>query len=206
MINRRQPSNGKCVLRDADIRQPLHAWLEEQYADESDTRILHEVPIPRPSARIDIAVVNGELSGFEIKSDLDCLRRLPRQIRSFSTVFDRMVVVTTPRQLQAVRNSVPEWWGIYLAQNDGTFRLNRKGRTNRIPSCENLLYLLTKEELLDVQDACGEIYCRKTAKRVDIIGALLSNISSLAIRSVVRNVLKKRPCNFHVTHISSTGG
>lgn len=87
------------LLRDLHIRKPLHHWLLAAHADCPDTEILHELKIPRPSARIDIAVVNGEICGFEIKSDVDSLARITRQERAFSAVFDRVSIVITPTSL-----------------------------------------------------------------------------------------------------------
>jgi len=144
------PGKEPAQLKDSDIRGPLHIWLEQQHVCDVDTNIIHELPIPRPSARVDIALVNGELCGFEIKSDVDTLCRLPRQIASFSSVFDRVSIVTTSRHLKSVRHIVPKWWGICLANKDGTFSVRRKGSYNRNLNTENLLYLLSKNELSNV--------------------------------------------------------
>jgi hypothetical protein len=97
------------MLRDADIRGHLETWIRSLHS-ETPTVILHELKIPRPSARVDIAVVNGELSAFEIKSDVDSLFRLPRQVLSFDSVFDRVSLVTTEKHLQRARAVIPRWW------------------------------------------------------------------------------------------------
>src|SRR5271156_2900941 len=68
-------------FRDSQIRKPLHYWLVRKFSGHSDTEILHELKMPRPSGRVDMAVINGRLCGFEIKSDFDSLSRLPRQVR-----------------------------------------------------------------------------------------------------------------------------
>src|ERR1700733_1041930 len=96
-------------FRDPELRKPLHKWLERKFLAHDDTEILHELRMPRPSGRVDIAVVNGRLAGFEIKSDFDSLSRLPRQVRAFSAVFDEMCVVTTPRHSADAKKIIPSW-------------------------------------------------------------------------------------------------
>ena len=73
-------------LRDPQIRRPLHYWLQRKFSSHGDTEILHELKMSRPSGRVDVAVINGRLCGFEIKSDFDSLSRLPRQVRAFSAI------------------------------------------------------------------------------------------------------------------------
>lgn len=140
-------------LRDSDIRQPLHRWLLDQHHNDPETSVIHELKLPRPSARVDLAVVNGELAGFEIKSDVDSLARLPRQILSFNRVFDRVCVVTTKRHAQAVRRSVPRWWGIAIAKGEGgevKFKSVRLGRQNPQPDIIALLHALYLPELRSI--------------------------------------------------------
>ncbi|MDH7804603.1 sce7726 family protein [Rhizobium sp. AN70] len=89
---------------DASIRTPLLAWLRQQHPDHLAAKMLEEFKMPRPSARIDVALVNGEMAGFEIKSDRDTLNRLTVQIPAFSKFFDRVSLVTTPRLLVSTQN------------------------------------------------------------------------------------------------------
>src|SRR5437868_5846718 len=97
-------------LRDSDIRKLLERWLQKKYSGHDETKIMHELRMQRPTGRVDIAVINGRLSGFEIKSDFDSLTRLPRQIRAFSAVFDDMCVVTTRRHVTNTQKLIPAWW------------------------------------------------------------------------------------------------
>ena len=64
-------------MRDRDVRQALLAHLAELHAGDPDTRIVEEMGVWCGTARIDVAVVNGELCGFELKSERDTLERLP---------------------------------------------------------------------------------------------------------------------------------
>ena len=66
-------------MRDIDVRQAVKSYLKALHEDDPATRIVEEMGIWAGSVRIDIAVINGELSGFELKSDSDTLQRLPLQ-------------------------------------------------------------------------------------------------------------------------------
>lgn len=180
------------TLRDSDIRKPLHRWLWEQHAQTEDTAILHELPIPRPSARMDIAVVNGEICGFEIKSDADRLTRLRYQQPAFSAICDKICLVVTSRHLKQSRTAIPQWWGIVLVQHsDGgvIFRSKRKPRENRTPNNRALLYLLTRAELKMILSAKGV----SKLPQSDLIEMAITTLDAAELRGRVREILKRRP-------------
>ena len=79
--------------------------------------VRHELGICAGKRRVDVAVINGELSGWEIKSDVDTLRRLAGQVTAYSSVLDRAVLVTTDRWLDHANSIVPEWWGVAVARD-----------------------------------------------------------------------------------------
>ncbi|MEY4093128.1 MAG: hypothetical protein RLZZ53_327, partial [Acidobacteriota bacterium] len=65
---------------DADVRALLREYLEDLHQD-TDTVVLEELGLHQGDVRMDVASVNAELSGFEIKSPSDTLARWPRQQR-----------------------------------------------------------------------------------------------------------------------------
>ena len=65
-------------MRDSEIRNTLRATLLSEHAGDPTAVVIDELGICQGSARIDMAVVNGSLNGYEIKSDLDTLARLPQ--------------------------------------------------------------------------------------------------------------------------------
>lgn len=181
-------------LRDRDIRQPLSQWLAKKHKKEPRTVILHELKIPRPSARIDIAVVNGELTGLEIKSDADDLSRLPRQIAAFSVFFDRVLVVSTLRHAAKLREALPNWWGISLVvaqKGELKFREQRRAEANPNPNTTALLYALTRAELAGILVSCGLKVDRNMKKDV-LVNYVVSEVSRTDIRSAAYNQMKAR--------------
>jgi hypothetical protein len=62
-------------VRDHEIRASLLATLERQFAGDPETLIVPEMHVHRGASGVDVAVVNGALRGYEIKSKRDTLER-----------------------------------------------------------------------------------------------------------------------------------
>src|SRR6266849_8615145 len=103
-------------MNDAQIRIATKQALFVQHRGDAETVIFDELGVQHGVARIDLAVVNGELHGFELKSDRDTLARLPEQVESYGRVFDRVTLVVEERHLRRAVEMVPEWWGIRVAR------------------------------------------------------------------------------------------
>jgi hypothetical protein len=182
-------------LRDGDIRRPLHLWLERQHQGCPDTGIIHELRIPRPSARADIAVVNGEMVGYEIKSDVDSLTRLPRQARAFNRVFDRAFVITTEKHVGRVETAVPSWWGIAVPSADDRgdrFKVLRQAGKNPAPSLEAALFILRKPELLSILDLHGIAKGMRERRHADLVTYAAFNIDADRLKYDLRQALRGR--------------
>lgn len=105
--------------RDIDIRASLHRSLQAEHADEiENTLILNELSLCQGDARIDVAVVNGAISGYEIKSESDTLERLPKQCETYNKVFDTITILTASKYIDGIIDIVPSWWGITRAEMD----------------------------------------------------------------------------------------
>nr|MBA2702680.1 sce7726 family protein [Blastocatellia bacterium] len=84
-------------MNDKQLRHAVKTKVLERYAGDPETRILDELGLRHGAARIDIAVVNGILHGFELKSDMDSLKRLPHQVQIYSSVLDKVTLVVGRR-------------------------------------------------------------------------------------------------------------
>ena len=103
-------------MNDYHIRSALMCELLSRHARDPNTLILEELGLKHGAARVDIAIVNHILHGFEIKSDRDTLRRLPEQIRVYNSVLDRVTLIVGYRHAYEAMQIVPEWWGVTLAE------------------------------------------------------------------------------------------
>ena len=87
--------------------------LKKQFPDGSDSLVINEFGCA--GSRVDVAVINGRLHGYEIKSDCDTLLRLESQVPAFSAVFDRITIVVGSRHVDNLSGCVPPWWGVIEA-------------------------------------------------------------------------------------------
>ncbi|HDR6217343.1 hypothetical protein ABH963_003750 [Bacillus sp. RC55] len=182
-------------LKDYHVREQLFKYLEEQYVNCSDTIIINELGICQGQSRVDVAVVNGIMHGYEIKSESDTLERLPRQIEYYNKVFDRVTIVVAVDYLEHVKKMVPKWWGIISVRNrHGEIKLKklRQGRANKKIDPFAVSQFLWKDEALEILKEKGlqRGYLSKP-KRV-ILEHLAETIEINELKDLVNLQLKQR--------------
>lgn len=151
------------LLNDAGVRNLLIDELQSLYKHDPETRIINELGINNGESRVDVAVVNGIIHGYEIKSDFDTLDRLPRQMDYYNKLFQRMTIVVSRKYYHQVCDLVPIWWGVKVISADGTRLIEkRKGRKQSSQDKDYLLRLLWKKDLEAFVDVLG--YPRKMKK------------------------------------------
>lgn len=126
-------SDTAVTLGDAEIRLILRETLRKRHREDGHTFLIEELGLCQGQVRVDLAVVNGILHGYEIKSDRDSLRRLPVQIQFYSRIFDKVTIVSGDRHLSEVVATVPCWWGIsklHSVRNSPELRTVRRCRSN----------------------------------------------------------------------------
>lgn len=141
------------TMRDADIREVLLKSLQDKYGNRPDTLVIEELGLCQGDSRVDVAVINGSIHGYEIKSEGDTLDRLPSQQDYYNRVLDCVTVVASSCHLSKVEKIVPSWWGLSEAEYKNKELLIRKIR----PDTQNsevdptaIVQLLWREEALDV--------------------------------------------------------
>jgi hypothetical protein len=107
-------------MRDKDIRQPLIRELRRSH--DTDTLLVDEFGLCQGDVRVDVAVINSALNGFEIKSDSDTLDRLPAQQHVYSKVLDTVTIVAGEKHVDGILKIVPEWWSVRSARLVGGTR------------------------------------------------------------------------------------
>lgn len=196
MLASKHDAERMSTTRDCDIRLALETKLVQDHGDEPDTLIRHEVGICAGKRRVDVALVNGELAGYEIKSDMDTLARLTGQAEAYGSVLDRAILVTTERHLDGALTMLPNWWGILVAHAEQS---NIRLETFRDPDFNDkhdafsLAQLLWREEALDELRSRGMGRGLSTKARHYVWIALVDAISVNDLRSIVRVRLKARP-------------
>lgn len=146
-------------LGDSDIRPALWERLRREHSRHADTILINELGLCRGRVRVDMAAVNGQLHGYEIKSDLDSLRRLATQVRLYSMVLDRVTLVVGDRYLTDAFSILPAWWGVVNVRRANTrirFKTVRRALNNpdRDPAAlVELLWLDETVALLEERNA-----------------------------------------------------
>jgi hypothetical protein len=180
---------------DQDVRVAVRHRLKCEHDGDEDTRIVEEMGIWNGTVRVDLAVINGELTGYEIKSARDTLTRLASQAALYNSVFDRVFLVAADRHIERANSEIPEWWGIISAISDGnavTLRTLRCGEVNPSLDAIQLARLLWREEILSVLEACGAARGYRSASR-EILSVRLADVLGIdTLAAEVRARLKGR--------------
>lgn len=183
-------------MRDADVRNAMMQRLLHSHRDDCTTRIVQEMGIWSGTVRVDIAVINGELAGVELKSDKDTLDRLPNQATFYSRVFDRMTLVVGSKHLEKALPLVPEWWGIVAASwKEDAISLEdyRTASVNPEPDPFLVAQLLWREEAIAALEDRGAAKGWKSKRVATLHRHLAETIPIDELRAVVRTNLKARP-------------
>jgi hypothetical protein len=182
-------------MNDYKIRTAIKNIEFKIHFEEKDTKVIDEMGMNLGNSIIDIAVINGSMMGYEIKSDVDTLRRLEGQISDYNKVFDFLNIVTSKKFAPTIKNHIPKWWGIIeVEEKDNQIKIyqRRKAKPNKNVSPYSLLQLLWKDELVDMIDRYGLNRSLKN-KPKKVVWAYLSEVLNIEIiKNDVRNYLKGR--------------
>lgn len=146
-------------------------------------------------SRVDVAVINGKLEGFEIKSDRDRLVRLPRQAAAYGRVFDRMTIVSCERHLARVMLSVPDWWGVEVVRSvQGVPRISRVRLPRANPGVESgaVVQLLWRDEVMAELERLDRAVGLRSKPRTVLWEVLADALPPRTLRAVVRDRLRSR--------------
>ena len=183
-------------MRDLDVRKALRRELDRQHAGDDHTRVVEEMGVWSGSVRVDIAVINGELCGFEIKSARDTLARLPSQELLYSQVFDRVTLVVAELHAAKASDMIPSWWGTLVATQDerGLVSLRECRPASENPAIDALQVarLLWRQEALAVLERHSLVKGYRSAPSDKLCRRLASELPLDTIRLEVRETLKAR--------------
>ncbi len=184
------------LTTDHEIREILKARLFAAFREDPETLILEELGLKHGATRVDVVVVNGCLHGFEVKSDRDSLKRLPRQVKMYSEILDYVTLVVGQRHTAKAEPTIPSWWGIQVAEHDqdGKVRLHevRQPLGNPAPDKLAIAKLLWRDEAISFLEEIGAADGIRSKPRRVVYARLAEVIPTEALRSRVRHQLKSR--------------
>lgn len=183
------------AMRGDEIRSRLKLALLTNGMLGDNALVIEELGLRHGAARIDLALVDGLLHGFEIKGQRDSLVRLRHQASVYNSVFDRVTLVTAPKHLTRAVRDVPAWWGLVVAsERDGAvaFEFIRLAGLNRRVDPVAQAKLLWRAEVLSLlaELGLGEGAARKP--RRELYELLAGSIGHARRRAKIHELLQSR--------------
>jgi len=139
---------------------------------------IFELPIGK--SRADLCKVNGISTAYEIKTDLDNLSRLNKQINDYLQIFENVYIICSRKKLSVIEKKILPPCGIYTytinRQGGISFNLNRHASISQTLNAENQLALLKKDEINKFfltnnqqykNDIINYVYTRYTPKYIN---------------------------------------
>jgi len=181
---------------DKEIREALHRKKLIRHHACEDTLVIDELGLAHAQARIDIAVINGCVHGYEIKSAMDSLTRLPRQMELYQACLEKLTIVCAPKHIDNVINIVPSWCGVILASKGprgGIYFSSVQTPTNN-PEVkrEQLAHLLWREEAHRLLEDFGVEPSKLRQPRKALYRELASLMSTREITTQIKYFMSQR--------------
>mgnify|MGYP000857569487 CR=1 FL=1 len=144
---------------DSEIRLALHAKRLRRLRDHPDTLVIDELGLAHARSRIDVAVINGCIHGYEIKSSKDTLDRLNAQVSIYRQTLQKLTIVAAPTHVAEVTLRTPEWCGVIEAakgvRGGIAFHLVRTAETNPEIDPVMMAHLIWRNEVIELLTELG---------------------------------------------------
>jgi len=164
-------------------------------SENPKSRVVDELELLRGVVRVDVAVITDTLHGYEIKSGLDNLDRLPHQQEAYGKVFERMTLVAHERHVEEAVKLVPKYWGlITVGERDGVPFANQIWPAGRNPNLDPLAMaqLLWREEALELMEYFDLGRGIKSKPRKVLWKALAASLTAEQLKAFVCFKLRTR--------------
>jgi len=183
-------------VRAGEIAVAVEARLRWQHCRRR-TVYRREWSIGVGSTRIDVAAINGSITGCEIKSAQDNFGRLASQVRLYSAVLDTAVLVVEGQAAtDRAARVLPGWWGIWSAcqsPNGADLQVVRTPGPNPAPEPLAIAQLLWRDEAFGVLEHSGLSAGLRKATRWRLWEVLAEQLTLPVLQREVREVIKARP-------------
>lgn len=179
--------------REAEIKARVLEALRSKGRLPCDATIASEYPLGRSGVRCDLAILTDRFTGIEIKSDADSLRRLSRQLDSYRSYFDHVIVVLSSRHYLTVDPAVVSGCEVWELNRFGRIKGARRsfGRLTESRCARRALTdLMTAKERISFErgamlagaqgaPTCEECFSRSFRLRFGATSAALQRAASL---------------------------
>jgi hypothetical protein len=181
---------------DQEIRAALHRKKLRSYHKADDVIIIDELGLSHAKVRIDVAVISAEVHGFEIKSSLDTLDRLPGQLEFYSKGLSRLTLVCADKHLAKAERIVPDWCGLVRAQKGLrggiAFETVRRARANPTVDAIHVAHLLWHSEAAELLEGFGASPRELKRSRLQLYIDLAAQMPIADLITAIRNFMVQR--------------
>ncbi len=144
----------------------------------------------------DLAMFNGESKAFEIKTEYDSTKRIEKQIRAYSRVFDKCYVVVPEEKFNLYMTTVEDTTGIIvLSYNRGHIHFNtyRDAVQNEHVDADTLIRCLRTKEFQNMVSAYyGQLPNVGAAEMFEACSEMMSRMPSPVLKTMFLTEMKKR--------------
>lgn len=181
---------------DFDIRSALHRKRFRRLKSHPHTLVIDELGLAHAKSRVDVAVINGCIHGYEIKSAKDRLHRLTSQIDVYRKTLHRLTIVAASKHLESILAEVPAWCGVIEAERGprGGIRFNvvRSARANPDIEPVMLAHLLWRVEVLQLLSRIGYTPKELRVPRKQLYQMLCEALTPREIAAAIRAFMMQR--------------
>ena len=181
---------------DAEIRAALHRKALRAFHRCNDTLVIDELGLAHAKARIDVAVINGSMYGFEIKSAADTLTRLPQQLDLYEQCLEKLTIVCAEKHIPGVRDLAPRWCGITKVTKGPrggiVFITVRKPKRNPNIQPYRLAHLLWRSEAVAILTQANASPKMLRAPRKTLYKSLAAKFSVAEITAFIKESMASR--------------
>lgn len=145
--------------------------------------------------RMDLGVINGTSTAYEVKTSLDKLERLPNQLAWYSKLFDHIVVVTSESMRARIEATAPAHVGVSVLTDDGKLAVSRSAASNKANIDVRLMSQSLRE--LEILEICRRISGLRldlpNTTRADACWEILTSLTPVEAHDQMVCQLRRRP-------------
>ena len=183
-------------IDDPAIRRVLVHKRLRPYLQRDDILVIDELGLAHARVRVDVAVLNGVLHGYEIKSDRDNLDRLQNQLEIYQQALQKLTFVVAERHASKVVSLTPNWCGVLIAQRGprGGLHLSPLRRSSRNPEVNLFLmaHLLWRDEVQSILAMNGIAESALRAPRAKLYELLVEEVSEAKLAELIKFAMMRR--------------
>ena len=179
------------VIREALVRKRLRSFRQDL-----DSLVLQELGLAHARVRVDVAVLNGVLHGYEIKSDRDNLNRLEIQLEIYQQALQKLTFVVAERHASNVIDIAPDWCGVLVVRRGprGGLHFEVRRQSSRNPKVNRFImaHLLWRDEVQSILASRGAPKSTLRMARAKLYEHLVEDVSESELVVLIKSAMERR--------------